>query len=204
MLLALIALMVLSLTAVALIRSVDTGTLIIGNIGFKQDSIETSSIGAENAMNWLQSQASLDNDIPVNGYYASSLDKLDPTGSNTVATNKLVLVDWDGTGDCPNNKANTFESCDTRPFPLAANAPFVNGNKVQWVITRLCNAAGPFSDTNACARPTAVGATTASDRGELTSGGRISDSVAGPYYRIVVRTQGPRNTVSFTETIVHF
>jgi type IV pilus assembly protein PilX len=29
-------------------------------------------------------------------------------------------------------------------------------------------------------------------------------SSAGPYFRIIVRVQGARNTVSFTETIVHF
>jgi hypothetical protein len=44
----------------------------------------------------------------------------------------------------------------------------------------------------------------ASERGELRPGGRITAPVTSPYYRVVVRTQGPRNTVSFTETIVHF
>lgn len=206
MLLALIALLILSLAAVALVRSVDTGTLIIGNLAFKQDATETSSIGAESAMTWLENQGTLDDDIPASGYYASSLDKLDPTGSNTTAANKLMLVDWDGTGECSSVKVNTFASCSTVPFPISTNADasLINGNKVQWVITRLCSTTGPFSDTNSCLRPGTVGATTASDRGELMQGGRISDSVSGPYYRIVVRVAGPRNTVSFTETIVHF
>ena len=206
MLLALIAVLVLSLTALALVRSVDTGTLIIGNIGFKQDATESSAVGAENAMAWLEGQGALDNDLPDKGYYASSLDKLDPTGANTTATNKLTLVDWDGTGDCPGVKAGTFASCITKPYPLATNAgaSMVNGNRVQWVITRLCKTAGTLSSPNVCTRPTTVGAATASDRGALDAGGRISSSVSGPYYRIVVRTAGPRNTVSFTETIVHF
>lgn len=207
MLLALIALLILSLSAVALIRAVDTGSLIIGNLGFKQDTTESSAIGAQNAMTWLENNLnSLDFDVSASGYYASSLEKLDPTGGNTTAANKLELVDWDGTGTCPYAKAGTFSSCDKLPFPVAANAGtnLVNGNTVQWVITRLCKQTGPLSSTNSCTRPQAVGAVTASDRGELTAGGRIGDSVAGPYFRIIVRTAGPRNTVSYTETIVHF
>lgn len=205
MLLSLIALVVLSMSAVALIRSVDTGSLIIGNLGFKQDTTESSAIGAQNAMTWLESnQGALDSDIVVSGYYASSLEKLDPTGTTTSAANQLELVDWDGTGDCPDAKAGTFSACTKQPFPLATNAggsALVNGNTVQWIITRLCKSPGS-SDT--CLKPQVAVATTASDRGELSVGGRISDSVAGPYYRIIVRSAGPRNTVSYTETIVHF
>lgn len=208
MLLALIAVLLLSLTALALVRSVDTGTLIISNIGFKQDATESSAVGAENAMAWLEGQGALDDDLPDKGYYASSLDKLDPTGSNTTASNKLTLVDWDGTGDCPGVKAGTFASCTTKPFPLATNAgaSMVNGNRVQWVITRLCKTAGTLSSPNVCTKPGSTSSTvSASDRGTLDAAGRITGgSMSGPYYRIVVRSAGPRNTVSFTETIVHF
>ena len=208
MLLALIALLILSMSAVALIRAVDNGTLIIGNLGFKQDATQSSAIGAQNAMTWLENnQNALDADIVASGYYASSLEKLDPTGSNTSATNKLELVDWDGTGDCPDAKAGTFTSCTKQPFPLAANASgaaLVNGNTVQWIITRLCKSTGDANSPNTCLKPQVAAAVTASDRGELTAGGRISDSLAGPYYRIIVRSAGPRRTVSFTETMVHF
>ena len=41
------------------------------------------------------------------------------------------------------------------------------------------------------------------DRGEL-SGPRLTQGIAGPYYRIIVRVQGPRNTVSLTESLIHF
>ena len=36
------------------------------------------------------------------------------------------------------------------------------------------------------------------------AGGRITSAVAGPYFRIIVRIEGPRNTVSYTESLVHF
>jgi hypothetical protein len=48
-------------------------------------------------------------------------------------------------------------------------------------------------------RPTS----TANDKGEL-NGGRISGGIATPYYRVVVRVEGPRSTVSYTESLVHF
>ena len=35
-------------------------------------------------------------------------------------------------------------------------------------------------------------------------GGRLTTGQASPYYRIIVRVEGPRNTVSYTESLVHF
>jgi Tfp pilus assembly protein PilX len=206
MLIALIALLILSITAVALIRSIDTGTLIVGNFAFKQDATEASSIGAERAITWLESQANLDNDDTAKGYYASSLDNFDPTGSVTTVAKKLVLANWDGLGTCSTVKSGTFVDCSIQPYPTAAdaNALTVNGNIVQWVITRLCQTQGVPGVGNSCLSPGTTSSASANDRGELTAGGRISSTVQGPYYRIIVRASGPRNTVSYTETMVHF
>ena len=54
-----------------------------------------------------------------------------------------------------------------------------------------------------CAKPPKSSTTNALDRGEL-QGGRMTTLTVGPFYRIIVRTEGVRNTVSLTETIVHF
>lgn len=211
MLIALVSLMVIMLASVAMVRSVDTGTLIVGNLGFKQDATEASGIAAEQAMAWIESNIDgnlldYDSNDPVNwpvdkrtnGYYASSLDKLDPTGSHTSAANKLPLIDWDG--NCQGADAASYTTCSIRPF---TGTP-VNDNQVQWVITRLCDSVGATSSANFCSRPIVVGTSTASDRGSLEAGGRISGAVIGPYYRVIVRATGPRNTVSYTETILHF
>jgi Tfp pilus assembly protein PilX len=201
MVLALVAVLILSLAAIALVRSIDTGALIVGNIGFKQDATEVSAIGAERAMAWIEahlSGTSLESDHSDAGYYASSLDKLDPTGTNTSAENPLPLVNWDG--NCQNAAAGSYSACSVLPFTSTE----VNGNTLQWVITRLCDTVGAASAANLCSRPVVVATSNASDRGDLSAGGRISGTVAGPYYRIIVRATGPRNTVSFTETIVHY
>jgi type IV pilus assembly protein PilX len=201
LLFSLMALVILGFGAVALTRSVDTGTLILGNLAFKQDTLTSSSRGTEEALAWLTANASgatLNANQNARGYYASSIDKLDPTGNHTSSTNKLPLVNWDG--DCNGATSGTYETCDVLPF----TGTVVNGNKVQWVITRLCDNVGPPSGTNLCVRPAASSTSTALERGELNPGGRISTGIAGPYYRVIVRVEGPRNTVSYTESLVHF
>jgi type IV pilus assembly protein PilX len=201
LLFALMSLVILGLAAVALTRSVDTGVLIMGNLGFKQDTVVSGGSGAEQAILWLQTNMSgsaLDSDIPASGYYAASRDKLDPTGGQTSAANPLPLVNWDG--NCQGAVSGTYSLCDVLP---AVGAP-VNGNSIQWVITRLCLTTGAAAGANLCARPPNVNVSGAKERGELNAGGRISSAVAGPYYRIIVRITGPRNTVSYTESLVHF
>jgi hypothetical protein len=199
LLFALMSMVILGFAAVALTRSVDTGALIMGNLGFKQDTVLSGSSGAEQAIAWLQSHmtgSALDSDIPASGYYADGRDKLDPTGGKTTAANPLPLVNWDGS--CQGAPSGTL--CDVTPSTGAV----VNGNKIQWVITRLCLTAGAAAGANLCARPPNVSTSGAKERGELVAGGRISSTVPGPYYRIIVRIEGPRNTVSYTESLVHF
>ncbi len=201
LLFALMALVILGFGAVALTRSVDTGTLIMGNLSFKQDAVVSASRGAEEALAWLQSNvsgATLNNNDVARGYYASSIDKLDPTGTRTSSSNKLPLVNWDGS--CNGVSSSNYEHCDVLPF----RGTDVNGNRVQWVITRLCDSVGPASGTNLCARPASSATSSASERGELLPGGRIGRGIASPYFRVIVRVQGPRNTVSYTESLVHF
>jgi hypothetical protein len=206
LLFALMALVILGFGALALTRSVDTGTLIMGNLAFKQDTLAASSIGAEQAIGWLQSQlatpasaALLNGDIADHGYYAKAIDKLDITATRTSSGNKLPIVNWDG--DCNGLPDTSFETCEFVPFTEPGK---VNGNRVQWLITRLCDKAEVPCGTNPCLRPPAAASSTASERGELQPGGRISRGVASPYYRIIVRVTGPRDTVSYTESLVHF
>lgn len=197
---ALMALVVLGLAAVALTRSVDTSVLVMGNLSFKQDAVVASSSAAEQAIGWIEANLSgstLDSNDAAKGYYAMSLDNLDPTGNKTSAEDKRRLVKWDN--DCGGAADGTYSTCDILPFTGAD----VNGNKVQWVITRLCDLEGAPSTTNTCLRPLSSGAAETAQRDELT-GKRITSGMSSPYFRVIVRVEGPRNTVSFTETLVHF
>lgn len=53
---ALVALVAMSLAAVALIRSVDTGALIAGNLAFRKSTLNSSDNGIETAIAWLSNQ----------------------------------------------------------------------------------------------------------------------------------------------------
>ena len=205
----LMALVLLSLAAVGLVRSVSTGTLIAGNLGFKRDATLSAASGAEEAMTWLHTMITsnpiaLNGDDASNAYFASALDNLDATGNATSSANPLRVVNWDGTA-CKNLDPNSYSACDVKPRAGTT----VNGNQVQWVITRICD----FADSepvrkdgtsNFCAKPQPKLGAGSSDKGTLPGGARIVPIVASPYFRIVTRVEGPRNTVSFVETIVHF
>ena len=200
LLFSLMALVILGFGAVALTRSVDTGTLIMGNLSFRQDAVSGSTTVAEEAMAWLQANQAgtkLDNDDTAKGYYSSSIESLDPTGNRTSPTNKLAIVKWDGV--CQGVKDVDYTTCEVIPVVGAS----VNNNKVQYIITRLCDSSGPPVGTNLCVRPAVAATNNVRDRGELT-GPRLTQGMGSPYYRIIVRVQGPRNTVSFTETLIHF
>ncbi len=200
---AMMTLVLLSLSAVALVRSVDSGALVLGNLAFKQDATAASNVATERALTWLKGNAAgttLDtNGAPGTGYFATSLDGLDATGRVTSNANKMALVDWQGDGTCGYVDADNFSGVCIAP----KTEPLADGSTAKWVVMRLCAKAEAVAAGNTCSRPQATSTSTASERGEVV-GPRITASVASPYYRIVVRVQGPRNTVSFTESIAHF
>lgn len=195
LLFALLALVVLGLATAGLVRSVDTGLLVQGNLGFKQDGVAAAAAGTEEALKWLESKPSSDLEFSSSkGYYATSNETLDVTGNQTSSANPLPGVKWETA--CEPSASACLD---------AASGTSVNDNKVQWVITRLCAREGsPTAPGTNCLRPPKVTDYEVADRGEITSGGRIKQESTSPYFRVVVRATGPRNTVTYTETLVHF
>lgn len=118
---ALIALVVMSLAAVALIRSVDTNSLIAGNLSFKQSSMLSADRGVETAMTWIAANAGLLNaDSVANGYYATSDVAAHPDAKALVDANGVVDIADDG-----------------------------QGNAISYVVQRMCSAPGA-SNVNNC------------------------------------------------------
>lgn len=201
LLIVLVALVLMSLAAVGLIRMVDTGTLIVGNVAFKQSTTSAADRGTERGINFLQSNNSgttlYANNVGA-GYYASSMDELDVTGKANRATR--ILVDWND-NNCSYAASGSYASCIA---PSAKNT--TNGYTTRYVITRMCRTTGdPNATGNGCAKPISSANGLSPKRGELKYGeDKRFAAVAGPYFRVVVRAEGPRNTVSFTETYIHF
>lgn len=195
---ALIILVAMTLAAVALVRSVDTGNVVAGNLAFKRGATHAADAGIEEAIAYLipkASSADLQNNITAFGYYATSQDSLDRTGLSNDA-NK-ARVDWDGNG-CSGVVAS---AC------IAPSDAIIDdtGTSIRYIIHRLCQGTGDHNDVaNSCVTYSSAGSVS-TKRGELKYGDNVRfGSAPTPYYRITARAKGPRNTVSFVETIVHF
>jgi len=170
---ALIALVVMMIAGVALLRSVDTGNLIAGNLAFRQRAVHSADAGVEVARQWLVTNATgtaLYNDVPASGYYA---EREDPTR-------------WD-----------TFFQNAAPPTTFTDAA----GNKVTFVVHRLCSIAGdPSNPANVCATTLATGSMAP---GNSKAAGRVSvNGTVQMFYRVTVQVVAPRNTVSFVQTVV--
>lgn len=191
----LIALVAMTLAAIALVRSVDTGNVVAGNMAFKQGAVQSGDTGTETAIAWLTGVAGVSasyNDDPANGYYATSQENLDATGSSNDAGR--ALVDWD-----TNNCNSIAAAACIEPSPLiAVNAA---GYEARYVIHRLCPASGLPSN---CASTASTVAGTSSGAKDYTSKGGLSGEAEVEYYRITTRVKGPRNTISYVEAIIHF
>jgi len=177
LLIALIILVALTLSAVALVRSMDTTNLIAGNMSFNQSAVLAGERSTELAMtNWLQpnigaGDVDLHSDSLANGYRAA---RADPAAG----------VSWDA-----------FWTA-TLAAQAVNGAPDTAGNTVSYVIHRLCDAAGPPKNVN-CAKPPA-----GNTGGSQQAGGPAPVVSSQVYYRITTRIAGPRNTVAYIQTIV--
>lgn len=203
LLFALLSLVALTLAAVALVRSVDTGALALGNLGLKQEATAVSDEAANRAIQWLNdNRGALDNDVSNSGYYASAHEDLDVTGQQIPNDGTMrALVIWD-MQDCAYAADIIKKNCALRP----SDEFELNGNKIRYIILRLCDIAGdPKVAGNSCSQPLAAGTGKASTKGsgDYSRTDRLVDDTGGVYYRIVVRVVGARETTSYIETIVH-
>jgi hypothetical protein len=188
---ALIVLVAMSLAAVVLMRSVDTGSLIARNLAFRQSSALGGDLGFENARAVLLAAPDLTANDTAAGYYASAPDaaSLDLTGNRL--TDKSKWVAWPGT-------------LGTGPAPFCLPEDSSTGNTVCYIIHRLCDGTGAIS-TSTCH----TFSTPSYGGGE---GGRVAftGGVQGPavpgdvqgYFRVTVRTKGPGNSVSFLQAFI--
>lgn len=200
LLFALLALVVISLAAVSLVRSVDTSALVIGNLGFKQDATAAAGQAAEQAIGWLAANSGepLYDDHPDDGYYAASLDALDATGQGSADPMRAV-VDWSG-DDCGEYPGGSFDVCVEPSGEIVLNG---GANRARYVITRLCASEGNPSAID-CAFPVNSAMSTGGNKGvvDYKVGKATLVVTNAQYYRIVVRAVSARGTVAFTETII--
>ncbi len=187
---ALIVLVAMTLAGLAMMRSVDTSSLIAGNLAFKQSAAISADAGVEAAIAWVHGNpAKLDNDAGGSGYSASSQAALDLTGNDTTEANDDL--DWSDKGQVAQ---------------LAVDAA---GNQVSYVIHRMCDVAGEFDPAKCSTAPSGAEGIGNNSIGilrpmltyqPLNGGGVAGTTVA--LYRITVRVVGPRSNVSFVQAVI--
>jgi type IV pilus assembly protein PilX len=188
LLIALIVLVAMTLAGIGMMRSIDAGTLVAGNIGFREAAVATADTGVESARSWLiANMNSLTADNPAMGYYSTRQDSLDLTGNRTEGGTDGV--NWGGSDPTQTVSAYTLGTVDT------------SGNTVFYLIHRLCKIPGTINagaQTCAFSAQSQVGSTQSAP--DYSSYG-LTTSLS-PYYRVTVRVNGPKNTVSYVQALI--
>jgi Tfp pilus assembly protein PilX len=182
---ALIVLVAMTLTGIALIRSVDTNVLVAGNLAFRQGATAAADWGIEAARTYLKTtlaanKSVLDGDNPAAAYYATWQTGLDMVGTTTSPFN------WSG--------ASQLVGTDSA------------GNEVRYVLHRMCEASGATTAANAnCVKASGSGGATGADgstKATVSYSALALPSSTVVYYRVTVRVLGPRNTLSFVQAML--
>lgn len=184
---ALIVLVAMSLAGLALMRSVDTGTVIASNLAFRESAIHVGDIGVEAARTWLTGVTpteTLYNDQPAisggQGYYANWADNIDLLGSDPVK----VDYDW------------------STAIPVASPAP-PPGYSVSFVIHRLCKQTGNPASVTCVKQTVGAGSTSSGTKGAASFGSFAISVPTNALYRVTVRVVGPRNSLSYVQAVVY-
>ena len=146
----LLALVALSLAGVALVRSVGTGTLVLGNLGFKQSATLTADTVAQEAITALRASIT-DKTVSAAtaGYYAMvDNSKLDVTGQHLPDDTARELIIWEPL--CTHVSHNRV-GC--KYAPKAATTSLPANWSAQYVIFRMCQSEGAINPET-CAMPT--------------------------------------------------
>ncbi|CAN7547008.1 pilus assembly PilX family protein [Variovorax paradoxus] len=196
---ALIAVLVLSLAAVALLRSTDTAGVISGNVAFKSATTSAADTGAERAFNALPALATADADV-ANKYFRL-MQAVDANGIPTAVANN----DWTG-----------VPCYDTAGGAAPISCEDESSYRVQYVIDRLCTTAPATTDpltllTSKCVagQPFSSGGSAGDDLNSHAQTTNVFGSLTPPpptrptiHYRVTVRVQGPRNALSIVQTTI--
>ena len=199
LIIALIMLIIMSMAAIGLVNSVESGMLVSGNFAFRQAALHASDSGSEAAINWLEPLANMPDlytNNSIKGYYATIPAGLNITYSGV--NNPTILINWDS-DNCNNQSGVTcIEPAPALPTDEA-------GNSIRYIIHRLCKSEGsPQNISNNCVQYQSA-AGSSPQKGQMQYGQSLRfKNNTDVYYRITTRVKGPRNTIAFVQTMVHF
>lgn len=184
LLIALIALIAISLAGIALVRSIDTGNLIAGNLAFRQAALQATDHGVEAAFIALPTLAAARDTNVANQYQSTRL--------NVNTQGIPSAINWANV-PCRDN-SNAVVDCSSVDY------------KIKYFIDRQCVCAANPGTTGQCAAVGDVQGQCAFDLGTGKTGSKGSfsaqfSSASAVYYRVTVQVTGPRNTTSYVQAI---
>lgn len=193
---AMIVLVAMMLGGIALTRSVFTTNLIAGNLAFQKSATNSSDVGVESAIAWLEAQSVLTSASScVSGSPSLPALACDQTSSGYVASQQNPSAGqswsdfWDSTLK-PNNMVKTLSRDGA-------------GNTSAYVIQRMCSSQGDAASTGiSCSTSPTTSSSTCAGGSTCDTQGIGLNAVSQVYYRITVRVQGPNNTVSLVQAMV--
>lgn len=170
----LIVLVAMTLAGIAMTRSVDTGNVISGNVAFKQATLASADRGIQAAVEWLltgNNTGNLTTDAPANGYFSAG----------ATHTNWSEPSIWDDAVEVPDS---------------VGDSPDAAGNRVFYMIHRLCQDPNSGPNEN-CAQASQNASST--QGGDMGVGSVPMTPPPAIYYRVSVRVEGPRETLSIVQ-----
>lgn len=204
---ALLALVVMSIAAVALIRSVDTNALLSGNLVFRQSASTTSNVAlegiAENVAKTIKLVDSTSHHAGQ-GYYANC-SQFDTQPNLLVCDgNQLASMTW-------NDSNSSLVPTQTDGNDEIRNGVDRQGNEIRYVVERMCS----YSDAEVAAGTALSNASRCMMASSPSNGENCSHNVTNielfkrciassdsPLYRVTLRISGPKNTVTFMQSFV--
>lgn len=223
LLITLIVLVAMMLAGIGMIRSVDTGTLVAGNIAFREVTVQAGEAGMNTAYNRLMQVVNsanqndkqvLDyshNDVAVAGFCASVSATL-CNGSNINFPGYASLpIDpcevyppYSPTNTCvPTSKYQWWKNPsawnNAQTFTVNDNngRPFAT---VSYLIHRMCTLTGPSQNQAAGQRCQTMTVNVTARNSQQIPPPQFTATLV--YYRITTRTIGPRNTISYAQQLV--
>jgi type IV pilus assembly protein PilX len=190
LLIALVVVVTMGVAAIAIFRSTDAATVVSGNLGFAQAANSAVDRSVEQSVHALFDAALIS----------------DKTG-NYLAQNYYACVQA-ATGGCVASGTTIPEIPKVLKEPFTASAfaaaglssslipTDASGNKSYYVIERMCLNSGLPVGSNCNLSSSSFGA----DPGTQHYQGLIRPGDA--YYRVTIRVEGPRNTVSYAQAML--
>ncbi len=173
---ALIVLVAMTLAGIAMFRQVGAGVIIAGNLAFKQNATSVADLGVEAARTWLTGQGAtgLQIDQATSGYYSSWASTFNPTTLAWGDSNSKLVTSDDG-----------------------------YGNSVRYIVHRLCRNAGLSVNDPLQSCVTVGSSSSGGSLGTPSYGVMSLSNTTAPYFRVTAQVTGPRNTVSYVQTILY-